>query len=302
MDDVKITTGQGSGPEYQSKPPVPPATPQPSISAGASIGVPSQPDFISADNLGPSPIPSGVENHSPMTLKRIFMMLLGLVVVGGVGALGYFVVYPIFFPDSVPTNTPPLTSLPPSAKAPHVSYLVTAPSAVSEIMIPEINYPTIASAVQNEAFNLLADKQYKEIKISNTAGQVSFAAYLGGISPASQALALGDLLESDFTALLYYDANSVWPVYIAKLKGNVSPEGLMAGFRSAEGVLDLANFYVAAPGLFSTFKDGKLGNYNTRYNVATGPGASFNYGLFGNYLIISTNYNALKGVLPLLGL
>ena len=289
-DDIKITTGQGAGPDVSI-----PQKPEP------PTNLPSQPDFISPDGMNPTPIPAGVERDSG-AIRKILMIFLALVFITGIGALGYFVIYPLVFPAAGPTTNPPVVTLPNGNLAPHSSYLTSAPSAVTEVKLSDVNYPTIAGALQNESFNQLADGQYKEVRISNTRGQVSFTAYLGGLSPAAQALALGDWLENDFTALLYYDPAGVWPVYIAKLKTGVTPGVVMTGFQAAEGVLDLASFYVSSPGAFTSFKDGKVNSYSTRYNVASGAGAAFNYGVMGNYLIISTNYNALKGVLPMLGL
>ncbi len=288
-DDVKITTGEGRGPE------TPPVSPSPMTPPA------SQPDFLSSDNLAPSPVPAGVE-AGPRPLRVIVFVLVGLIFVVGIGALGYFVIYPIIFPAKAPAENPAVNTLPPVTQASHASYLKASPSGTAEIKLGDTNYPTIASALQNESLNQLADGQYKEVRISSNSGQVPFAAYLGGVSPATKALALGDWFENDFTALLYYDPAGVWPVYVAKLKQGVAPSAVMSGFKGAEGVLDLSNFYLNSPGTFSAFKDGKVATYATRYTIASTPGAAFNYGVAGDYFIISTNYNALKGVLPKLGL
>ncbi len=299
MDDVKITTGQGAGPEYQPKPFIP-TVPPPPIQANAPLSTPGQPDFITSENLGPSPIPPGVERGSSTLFRRMVMVFFGIVFVVGVGSLGYFVVYPTFFPAQAPSDNLPLVTTPLVTLAPHTSYLTTPASAVVEVKLADVTYPTIASALQNESFNQLADGQYKEVRVFNNAGQVPFGSFLGGLSPAAKALALGSWFENDFTALLYYDAAGVWPLYIAKLKPGAAPEMVKAGFRGAENTLDLANFYINSPGSFTSFKDGKVDIYPTRYNSASGPGAAFNYGMLGNYLVISTNYSALKNLAPIL--
>ena len=59
---------------------------------------------------------------------------------------------------------------------------------------------------------------------------------------------------------------------------------------------------VATPGAFKGFKDGTLNAMASRYSVGSTPGASFNYGVFGGYLVISTSYDGLKAVAPMLGL
>jgi hypothetical protein len=68
-----------------------------------------------------------------------------------------------------------------------------------------------------------------------------------------------------------------------------------------ESTADLANFYLTDPGSFGAFKDGKLSTYPTRYSVSTNKDA-FNYGFFGNYLVLSSSYNGLKSAVANLGL
>ena len=288
MDDIKITTGMGGGPSGQA--PQPPASPAPEM---------AQPEFLGAENLGPSPIPPGVEQKGG-SLKTIAFVLVGLILVGAVGALGYFVIYPIAFPPEAPINQPPINTAP--TVVAHTSFLVVPPAAESSVLLADTNYLTIANALQNEAFSQLADGQYKEVRISDSKGQVAFPRFLSGLAPAFSALGVRDWLKDDFTALLYYDASGAWPIYVAALKDGITPESVRASIQQVEGVWDLANFYLTSPGTFGGFKDGKLNSYSTRYNVGSQPGASFNYGVMGNYLIISTSFNGLKGALPLLGL
>lgn len=278
-DEVKITTGEVAVPT------IPPEI--------------TQPEFLGAENLGPSPIPPGVENKGG-ALKTILWILAGLVIVGGVGLLGYFVIYPMVFAPQAPADEQPVTTTPPAST--HVSFLIAAPAAESEIRLAKTDYLAIAAALQNESFSQLADGQFKEIRISDNQGQVPFSGFLRELAPAFAALGVQDWLDDDFTALLYYDASGVWPIYAARLKAGISPDSVKSSIRQLEGVLDLANFYLASPGSFSQFKDGKVSSYATRYASGSQPGAAFNYGVAGNYLIISTSYSGLKGALPLLGL
>lgn len=282
--DFKITTGEGRPPEF-------PVAPAPSA--------PPQPDFFSPETIGPSPIPEGVTEKRSV-LKFILIGLAAVVLVGGIGALGYFVVFPLVFGPGGPEERPPVVTQP--VLATHKSFLVGPVAAEAEIKLSDTNYLTIANTLQNESFNQLADGQYKEVQISDANGQVPFSKYLNAIVPATSALGVSDLFEDDFTAVLYYDALGVWPVYVAKIKSGVNKDNVMTGFKTLENIFELSNFYLIPPGAFSAFKDGKAGNYATRYSVGAQSGAAFNYGVFGNYFILSTNYNGLKGVLPLLGL
>lgn len=300
-EEVKITTGEGAGPA------APTYAPTPSIPTPPAMPSSGGPDFITAENLGPSPVPPEITGGGAGPLKKIILILVALIFVGGVGALGYFVVYPLLFPvKSLPTptgvGTPTGSVGAVATPASHISYLAKPAAAVSEVKLSDFKYLTVAAALQNESFSQLADGQFKEVRISDSKGQAPFAKYLEGLSPGLAALGTGTLLEDDFTALLYYDPAGVWPVYIAKLRSGAAPDAVKSGFKQAEGVMDLGNFYVSTPGTFKGFKDGKLGAYATRYNVGSQLGASFNYGIFNNYFMISTSFNALKAALPLLGL
>ncbi len=278
-------------------PPIPPKVPS-ALEPKVSAGLPGQgaPDFFAPGTFEPSPVPPGVSTNSKV-VKNIVMIVVALVFVGGIGALSYFVVFPLLFP-------------PQSAKAPqvvatpvtHKSYLVLPVAAEAQLNLPDHKYLTIASAMQNESFNQLAAGQYKEVKVFENNQQVAFPDFMAAISPVTSALSNGGYFEKDFTALLYYDASGVWPVYVAKMKAGTIGSDLVASFKSLEGVLDVANFYLAPPGSFSGFKDGKVDGQTTRYAVGTQAGAAFNYGALGEYFVISTNYNGLKNLMPLIGL
>lgn len=274
--EIKIETGIGL-------PPVPPT---------------EQPEFFSPETITPSPMPEGVSAKSGK-LKTLLLVLGAIVFVVAVGSFSYFVIFPIVFQPKTPSTvqTPQVQN-----GVAHKSFLVGSPAASAEIKLVGKDYLTIATALQNEAFNQLADGQMKEVKISDRNGQMPFADYLGALMPAATALGGSGWFENDFTALLYYDASGVWPVYIAKLKSGVDAASVKSGLRALEPIMEVANLYLNPPGTFSAFKDGKAGNYATRYSVGTQKGAALNYGFAGKYLIVSANYNGLKAALPLLGL
>lgn len=280
--DFKITTGEGAPPAAPTFPVIPPS--------------PAGPDFLSPETFTPTPVPPGVEKNKGL-LKTVLIALGAVIFVGGLGALSYFVVYPIVFAPETEKPGP----IEPKPIAEHRSFLTVPASSQSEINLSNRGYLTIATALQNESFNQLADGQFKEVKISDANGQVPFADYLAAVLPAASALDR-NWFQEDFTAVLYYDATGVWPVYVGKLMTKVDPSRVMGEMQILEPIMEFSNLYLTPPGTFSTFKTGKAGNYSTRYAVGTQMGAAFNYGVLGNYLILSTNYNGLKGVLPLLGL
>ncbi len=285
--------------------PMAPEPKGPEIKIETGIGLPptppeGQPEFFSPETIAPSPIPEGVEARRGNL--RTFLIILGAAAfVGVVGSLSYFVIFPLIFQPKAP-ETIQRPEIIDGRVAAHKSFLVNPPAAEADLKLAGVDYLTIAAALQNESFNQLADGQLKEVKISDNKGQVPFASYLGALMPAATALGGTDWFENDFTALLYYDANGVWPIYIAKLKSGVDSSAVKNGLKALEPIMETANLYLNPPGTFAPFKDGKAGNYPTRYSVGTQKGAAFNYGIAGNYLILSANYNGLKSVLPLLGL
>lgn len=278
-------------------PPVPKREPQPTAEPEVKIAT-GQGDFFSPETFEASPIPNGAKASGNL-VKNIIIAVLAIVFVGGIGALSYFVVFPMLFPPKAPeTGVPPITASPVT----HRSYLTIPAAGEASIALADRKYLTIATALQNESYNQLAEGQFKEIKISEKNDQIPFATFLAAISPVTSALGDAGYFEKDFTALLFYDANGAWPVYVAKLKPGTNSTDLLANLKNLEGVLDLSNFYLSSPGSFSVFKDGKVGSYSTRYAVGVQPGAAFNYGVLSDYLVISTNYNGLKTLLPFLGL
>lgn len=290
-DDLKITTGQGT-------PPVSGESPAPPGEAGPPPGV------LPSEELEPSAVPPGAGEAGKgggfiKILKTLMVVVIIAVIVGGVGAIGYYVIFPLVFPPGEPAAVKPPVS---TEKVTHKTYLVLPPAAESEVDLTNRSYAAITVALQNEAFAQLADGQLKELKISDSNGQVPFAGYIAAVAPSSGALDLKNWFEGDFTALLYYNPAGVWPMYIGRLKSGVDPAVVMSGFNSLENVLEIGNFYFISPGSFAGFKDGKYSGSATRYNIGTQLGASFNYGIFGQYLVVATNFDGLKATLSLLGL
>lgn len=280
------------------RPATPPVPPKPEVKI--ATGGPAQagkPDFFSPETFEPTPLPAGVKTNSNL-VRNIMLIVVALIFIGAVGAVSYFVVFPLLFPSkvAVTTPTPPVT-----APLTHRSYLVKPAAAQAELKLSDHKYLTIAAALQGESFNQLSEGKSKEVAFSENGQQLPFATFLTSVAPVTTALTDAGYFEQDFTAILYYDANGVWPVYVAKLKAGVSAADAINGVKTIEGVLDLNNFYLASPGTFAAFKDGKIGNYATRYAVGGQSGASFNYGVLGNYFVLSTSYNGLKAAMPLLG-
>lgn len=245
--------------------------------------------------------------------KKVFVWLGILVGVIALGGAGYFFIYPMIFPPL--TEPAPITETPEAPAAPetpavipaHVSAFAVAPTLTVEAMIVEDTSPAIAAAIELESARPLALNSVKEVVVKTAAGPANFQNALSRLASSgtnlNQTFWDGANFESDFTAFVFYDAAGSWPGYIAKIKPVASGDAVLTAAKTAESGMRLENLYPPiGPITFESFKDGQANNIPTRYSVGSLPGASFNYGVFGNYFVISTSYNGLKAVLPLLGL
>jgi hypothetical protein len=265
-------------------------------------------------NQMPGAVVSPAGGRKPV---KMVLLVLGIAVLaGGLGVFGYYVVYPLVFPAPTISPQPPQAAQPaPLAEAPasvpvmapHQTYFVNAPAATAEIKLESVDSDSITAALQTETLDRLPDNSVKEVVMLDANGsQISsnslFNALLGTTIdiPADKS---EWLFEDDFTAFVYYDANGVWPGYIAKAKVPQPAEaatdvpGLLEQIENA----DLSLFYIQPAADFAEFKDGQYKTFATRY--AVGPaGASFNYGVFGDYAVISASFGGLKAAAALLGL
>lgn len=214
---------------------------------------------------------------------------------GGIGSLTYFVILPTFFGGK--TGAPALT-----VSVQHASFFVNPAAASAEIKVPTLSALDITTALQNEAFRQLADQQIKEIAVSDKNGQVDFNKFLVALAPATSALRLDAALESDFTGFMYYDSNGVWPGYVGKLDAKTDANAVRQTLLQLSSATNLDGLYLASPGSFQPFKDGQYKNYATRYSAGSKTGASLNYAIIGDYLVVSTSFSGFKAALPLLGL
>lgn len=237
--------------------------------------------------------------------KPIWLFVVGGIIIAAVSfVLGYFVVFPLIFPakEAITVTEQPAVSAPIAeeaklAKIEHKSLFVIKPAGISNVSVLPMDLFGISVALQSAAAVRLADGSVREAAILDQNGnQISYSEFLALFLSGADKAQLEQWFENDFSAYLYYDRNGVWPGYVAKIKRNPSL------ISSLENVGNITNFYLAAPGTFSSFKDGKVNGYATRYSVGSKAGASFNYGTFGNYFIISTSFDGLKAAVKLLSL
>lgn len=253
----------------------------------------------------PLKVPAGLKAEPAPKKKMPKLLLIGGVIIFGVAlaAAGYFFIFPMLFPPeapppSVPTapvspEIPELLPTTPTTK-PHQSLLripadfqasfsVSSPAALQQTLVSEASKPAGTDVL-------------KEVLLSDAAGQIDFSSALPVLVSEFSQSELAGFFEEDFTTLLYYDADGVWPAYIAKLKTGASLANAKTLMLKLE-TSDLTKLFLSSPGTPTYFKNGQVQNIITRYLVFSKKGAALNYGWLGNKLIISTSYNGLKRVL-----
>ncbi len=103
----------------------------------------------------------------------------------------------------------------------------------------------------------------------------------------------------DATVFAYRDANGVWPGYVLKLKPTENWLYLEADVKqleTKEGQID--NFFLTAHGApAGGFATSTMGDATFRELSYAQPGASFTYGWYRGYLIMSTSVSGLKQAL-----
>jgi len=241
--------------------------------------------------------------------KKIWLWAGAIVAILGVAAIGYFT-YPLIFgdvetpllPEEQPLVPPPALEVPPPIVIEHQSLFVPPGPPRTEIVLSTISRETATVALQSIAGNRLPNGTLQEVAVlDSNRSRVPLGSFMQEFSGTTVAGQLVNWFEEDFSAFLFYDADGVWPGYIAKVKNGVNLDEVKANISSIEAS-ELSRFYLLAPGAFSVFRAGQVNGQSTRFAVGEIPGAAFNYSVIGNYLLISTSYNGLRTALPLLGL
>lgn len=333
-------------------PPRPAAEPapasQPKITAQGYTG-PEQPIFQEANEPVFMPPeqnpPTGGSAGAPVKkgggFKIIIWLVAILAIAGGLGALGYFVVFPILFPakpepivqEPAPqpepqpqpepepvlptpepaTTTEPITPtttaeiIPPTPIAeikPHISFF-TASSAVSQqkVVNDSIALDAFRAAASSTA-NAMNAGDFKEIVFEKTDGSDFtvadfmtagiFPNLLASIPTGLMPEAVSQFFEQDFTIFIFKNEQGAWPGYILKTASSADLLTVKSLITAIESSADFNTLFIQNPGAVTqAFKDGKAGEFGTRYQVYAQKGAVLNYAWRANYLVISASYNGL---------
>lgn len=273
----------------------------------------SKPDELSKIGA-PKTIP-GLPPATPGSSKKIkLIILISVLLVVGIGSalLGYYVIFPKFFPSETITETTsePETNqftentLPTEEVTPienliiHQSFVSTISSSVAPIAVTDSI--SLKNSIFQESQKTAANDSLAEVVLQNQqATAISSNKILPMIFPEFSAESLIGL-EDDFTFVLYYDANGVWPAYVFKIK----PEFTAAQIQnSINGIIEtsngLKNLFISDPGTANVagFKTGQTSGIATRYLTFTKAGASLNLAWTNDKFIISSSYNGAKKIL-----
>lgn len=238
---------------------------------------------------------------SPKKGNRGIWIVIGLVVVVGLGALGYFVVYPLLFPAASPVTPTPSPLPSPSPAFLHRSLFSIPASAQTMLKLEPTDRTTILQALGAVAEQGILTGSSQELIIVHTDGsQIRLSSYLPafGVFSADQ-LALW--FEDDFTAFLFYDDLGVWPGYVFKVKPGMSSEEIKSSLAQLE-TIPLEPFFLENPGTFGVFRDGNVNGHPNRYAAGEMPGAALEYLIVNDFVILTTSYPAAQEAVHLLGL
>lgn len=244
--------------------------------------------------------------------KGLFVTILVLILVLGLGALGYFFVYPKFFQvaeaPAAPqaSATPELPQVPTVPQVPVTPEPTPTPSGVQHFSLFKIPADSVV-ATNGVTSNISSLKQalnlgdsgtpnLREITIRESGGTVSSARLLTLLAPGTFQRNLTNLLDPDPTVFAYVKSDGSWPGFVFKLAAGVSASETQSSLATAlEGSSELSNFYLNDPGTPSgAWKSGVTSGVSNRYVSFSKAGFALNYGWVNGYLLISTSYDGFK--------
>mgnify|MGYP001579719068 CR=1 FL=1 len=258
----------------------------------------------------PAPVSLSKTKLSP--LKTLLIITLILILIGGLGVLGYFVIYPLIFPPKeMPSSPLPSTSSTltppqePEAASPitHQSLFKIMPQGgLKEIIIPDLSKENILIGLASVFKPGEAPGGLREVTLFYKNEQVDANQFIKFIFPELQPSALlAPIFENDFTLFVFQDKKGDWPGFVAKIADSKNEVLLRENLTKFEKSNNIKNLYLTDPGsIQEEFKDGKVDDIAVRYTIFTKPGVAFNYVLKNNFLIIATSYSAMQTVVDLL--
>ena len=252
----------------------------------------------------------------------LFVGIVIFIVLVGLAALGYFVVYPIFFGESQQTspvaNITPETETPPvtppqnetaatSTTAPETSQTTPEqekPSHISAFKIPadasmEVTSVITGGSLGNITLSTAKNPSIVEVTIKDGVGNLSsFGAIMQAIfgGDFSSGALLNAFPNTGVSQFIYVDAENNRAIgIIAKADQSASLADVKAAFaQTFEANKNYSGLFTTDPGIPGLWKNGQTSGIQNRYLTFSNPGFSINYGWSGNTLIISGSYEGFK--------
>ena len=293
--------------------------PEPQVIKPEELGIGGAPatpvtpaPFVPAPESAPAPVPPPMVVGGKKSRGWIWW-ILGVVVVIAIVAIGWWV-YSSYFSTSLEELLPVETGseanltppLPPVTGS--QSFFSFPEEDVSAVDVDGYKVVNILAGLQDAAGSLVADGQLREVALMVAGQPVELSLYLTTILPELERTNLAAVLDTefsnDFSILLYRQNEQVWPVYVArkKVESAIDQATLLSRLAAIEET-SVGNLYLVPPTGIAEFKTGPVGDkYSSRYASFDNKPASFNYGLFGDYLIMSTTYQGLVEAIDLLKL
>ena len=286
----------------------------PSGGLPATPSEPPPPPPSAPGGSGPAE-PIAAPTPTPGWSWLVWLVIIIILIV--LGWLAYVYLWPMILGPTGSGEAPLVEPAPPAqplttpipAAPPRLSPFGSPLGTVTTLAVANYEPVAILTTLQNEAVQTPASGNIKELAIKVGAGPAIFSQFLAALIPELTGNGLAALLqnvfEDNFTTYFYYDDNGVWPGLVVALRKNVAdlnPVTLANQLQLLE-LSSYSNLFLIPPGTAQTFRNNQLKDkYNYRLAYFSQPGAAFNYGLFDQYLIITTSVDGLLGVLQLLGL
>lgn len=326
--DLGSIKESGGGPPRPYVPP-PPTFNKPEEPVGAA-SPPFEPPKIG--ETAPVQFPAGVPLEGKPKSKGLFVVILAVIIIVGLGAIGYFFVYPYFFkqskeeaveaPPPTPKEEAPAPILPavptiPEAELspPGEEAATTTETSPIETPPPPLTTPShvslfkkaadASSEVNLAALDLTSLKQawgsetaevpvLKELVVKENEALVGSADLLKILLPTL----FGEgpnLFEDDFSLFVYVKANGTWPGFILKKKSDAESAQITSRLTALEATNEIVNLYVSDPGTPSgVWKNGSTSGISNRYTTFSKAGYALNYGWVGDLLVFSASYDGFK--------
>lgn len=259
---------------------------------------------------------------TPQKSGNAFFIIAIIIIVLGLGAIGYFYVYPKFVSTEVAeiiieepkteevaetiqetiietaTTTPNIEVPPISGLGSYISLFKTAADFSSETTLATETITAIKDAWKGSTVEIPV---FKETVFRNTDGKILGQSRIVPLFlPSFITTSSSPLFEENFTLFTYTDQKGVWPGMILKAKADTIVKAKEES-KKLESNMEWRSLFITDPGKEQTWKDGRVGTTGARYISFSTKGNALSYTWFDNMLLISTNYQGAQEAAKKLG-